>query len=87
MPGALGRGWAGLSRVYRPGAYRGPVDILWPEEEPERLRRGSDRWWRLAVPQRRAVLVPGAHLTCITVHVAALAAAMRALLRPDAPAD
>jgi thioesterase domain-containing protein len=76
-----------VMRAYRPGPYRGPVDILWPEEEPERLRRGSDRWWRLAVPQRRAVLVPGAHLTCITVHVAALAAAMRALLRPGTPAS
>ena len=75
-----------VMRAYRPGAYRGPVDILWPEAEPERLRRGSDRCWRQAVPQRRAVLVPGAHLTCITVHVAALAAAMRALLRPDTPA-
>jgi len=75
-----------VMRAYRPGAYRGPVAILWPEGEPERLRRGSDRWWRRAVPQRRAVLVPGAHLTCITEHVAALAAAMRALLRPDTPA-
>jgi thioesterase domain-containing protein len=74
-----------LMRVYRPGAYRGPVAILWPEEEPERLRRGSDRRWRRAVPQRRAVLVPGEHLTCITEHAAELAAAMRALLRPDAP--
>jgi thioesterase domain-containing protein len=75
-----------VMRAYRPGAYRGPVAILWPEGEPERLWRGSDRWWRQAVPQRRAVLVPGAHLTCITVHVAALAAAMRALLRPGTPA-
>jgi thioesterase domain-containing protein len=75
-----------LMRAYRPGAYRGPVAIVWPEDEPERLRLGSDRRWRRAVPQRRAVLVPGEHLTCITEHAAALAAAMRALLRPDSPA-
>jgi thioesterase domain-containing protein len=75
-----------VMRVYRPGAYRGPVTILWPEGEPERLRLGSDRWWRRAVPQRRAVLVPGEHLTCITEHAAPLAAAMRAFLRPDTPA-
>ncbi len=75
-----------VMRVYRPGAYRGPVAILWPEGEPERLRLGSDRWWRRAVPQRRAELVPGKHLTCITEHAAALAAAMRAILRPDTPA-
>lgn len=74
-----------VMRVYRPGAYRGPVAILWPEGEPERLRLGSDRWWRRAAPQRRAVLVPGEHLTCITDHAAALAAAMRAFLRPEAP--
>ncbi len=75
-----------VMRAYRPGAYGGPIAILWPEDEPERLRLGSDRWWRRAVPQRRAVLVPGAHLTCITEHAAALAAAMRACLRPDPPA-
>ena len=75
-----------LMRAYRPGAYRGAVAILWPEGEPERLRLGSDRWWRRAVPQRRAVLVPGGHLTCITEHAAALAAAMRGFLRPDPPA-
>lgn len=75
-----------LMRAYRPGPYRGPIVILWPEGEPERLRVGSDRRWRRAAPQRRAALVPGEHLTCITEHAAALAAAMRAVLRPEAPA-
>ena len=35
---------------YRPGRFDGPLTILWPTEEPWRVRVGSSRVWRRRGP-------------------------------------
>jgi thioesterase domain-containing protein len=69
---------------YAPGPYDGALTLLWPADEGVAARARATRRWRRAAPDLRIRLVPGAHLTSITTHAAALAAAMRECLRGEA---
>jgi thioesterase domain-containing protein len=71
--------------AYTPGPFAGEVAVLWPAEEDAGVRTGSTRAWRRAAPALSTRLVPGAHLTCVTTHAAALGAAMRECLGADPP--
>jgi Thioesterase domain len=71
-----------IMRRYRPAPYAGSVAIFWPRDEPAAVRESSARIWRRAVPQARIRVVPGEHLTTITIHARPLAEAMRACLDP-----
>lgn len=64
---------------YVPRRYAGPVVVLWPEGEPERVE-DARRWWREVSPLAEVQLVPGDHLSAITVHAQSLAAAIGARL-------
>jgi thioesterase domain-containing protein len=66
-----------IMSAYVPGAYHRPLTILWPADEPSAARDASARLWRRAAPLVEERTVPGGHLTSITTHVAALAAAIR----------
>lgn len=80
------RAWAESERVERfrevvrrhvPGRYAGAVSLLVPAGRPTPRR---DLWW-LRVASRVSVhAIPGAHLTSITEHGAAVAERMRACL-------
>ena len=67
-----------LIRGYVPRGYPGRLVALVPEEE--RLRRRPDGWARVA-GEVEVHLVPGAHLTVVTRHAAAVAAQIEACLR------
>jgi len=82
-PQTLFERYSRVMRDYRPGRFDGPLTILWPTEEPRRVRVGSSRAWRRAAPRARMRRIPGAHLTAITTHVAELARQMRACLHGD----
>ena len=70
-----------IVRAYIPGRYRGRVTVLVPEE---RRRRRPDLWWSAIARDVDVRIVPGAHLTALTVHVEALAAQISAsLMRSD----
>lgn len=76
-----------LRRVYRridvaycPGAYGGPVSLLWPSEDPITVGQAGD-WWRRVAPRVDAHTVPGSHLTCLTLHARATATLLSSLLR------
>jgi thioesterase domain-containing protein len=66
-----------IVRAYIPGRYHGRVTVLVPEE-----RRGGrpDLWWSAIARDVDVRIVPGAHLTAITVHLEALAAQIGASL-------
>ncbi len=70
-----------IVRAYVPGRYRGRVTVLVPEQ---RRRRRPDLWWSAIAADVEVQIVPGAHLTALTVHVEALAAQIDAsLMRSD----
>jgi pristinamycin I synthase-3/4 len=70
-----------IVRAYVPGRYRGRVTVLVPEQ---RRRGRPDLWWSAIAPDVDVRIVPGAHLTALTVHVEALAAQIGAsLMRGD----
>jgi len=52
---------------YVPLPYHGKVVVFWPIEDPE---PASDalKWWRRISPQVEIEVIPGDHLTSITVH-------------------
>lgn len=80
MPLSLFERYRRIMRGYRPGRFTGPLAIFWPAEEPYAMREGASRAWLEAAPQAVIRQVPGAHLTAITTHVAALGGAVRACL-------
>jgi pristinamycin I synthase 3 and 4 len=70
-----------IVRAYVPGRYRGRVTVLVPEQ---RRRGRPDLWWSAIARDVHVRIVPGAHLTALTVHVEALAAQIGAsLMRSD----
>ena len=60
-----------IVRAYVPGRYHGRVTVLVPER---RRRERPDLWWSAIARDVDVRIVPGDHLTALTVHVAALAA-------------
>jgi thioesterase domain-containing protein len=67
-----------LVRAYVPGRYAGRVTLLVPEERP---RPVPDLEWSRVAARVNVHTVPGAHLTAITVHGAAVAERLRDCLR------
>jgi thioesterase domain-containing protein len=63
-----------LVRAYVPGRYAGRVTLLVPEERP---RQAPDLGWSRVAAQVEVRIVPGAHLTAITMHAAAVAKHLR----------
>ena len=66
-----------IVRAYVPGRYRGRVTVLVPEQ---RRPTRPDLWWSAVAREVDVRMVPGAHLTVVTVHVEALAAQIGASL-------
>jgi thioesterase domain-containing protein len=66
-----------LMAVYRPGRYDGRVTVLWPAGETNRLSDDPTMGWSRVASQLELELIPGEHLTCLTAHAPALAAALR----------
>jgi amino acid adenylation domain-containing protein len=64
---------------HKPGAYRGPMTVLLARDEGEDAG-AVRRAWRRVSPKAEVLEVPGDHVTCVTRHVDALAAAMAARL-------
>ena len=73
----LGEAYGRAIAAFSPRPYRGRVVVLRAAEEPG---GAPDLGWRWAAPWLRVEAVPGDHLTCLTTHVDALAARVRALL-------
>jgi thioesterase domain-containing protein len=67
-----------LDRDYTPSPYQGPVTVLWPGEDIERA--SAARWWRTVTRDLDFRIVPGTHVTSVTLHVEALATEMRRCL-------
>jgi thioesterase domain-containing protein/acyl carrier protein len=85
------RAWAESERVerfravvrrYVPEPYGGAVSLLVPVGRPAPRR---DLWWSRVAPRVSVHAVPGAHLTSITDHGAAVAERMRACLAKEGP--
>jgi hypothetical protein len=59
---------------YIPMPYDGNITLLWPEQEAE-LESAADAlfWWRRVSPHTVLDVVPGDHLTALTVHASAFA--------------
>jgi thioesterase domain-containing protein len=66
-----------LMAAYRPGRFDGRVTVLWPDGEMNRLSADPTMGWSEVASRLELELVPGEHLTCLTDHVPALAAALR----------
>ena len=56
-------------REYAPERYDGRVTVLWPADDPITPEKAARTWSRLARAVELRVL-PGSHLTCLTVHAA-----------------
>jgi amino acid adenylation domain-containing protein len=69
--------------TYLPRAYRGRVVLLAASGSPERRARAAATW-RRAAPALEVAEVPGGHFGCVTTHVDALAARVRAAFGDDA---
>jgi thioesterase domain-containing protein len=55
-----------------PLPYPGRVVVLWPAEESEPASEAL-RWWRRISPRAEIEIIPGDHLTSVTVHARDLA--------------
>jgi hypothetical protein len=68
---------------YIPMAYDGTVTLLWPEREAE-LESAAEAlvWWRRVSPHTVLDVVPGDHLTALTVHAPAFAQRLQKWLAP-----
>ena len=69
-----------VMNAYTPGRYAGPVTILWGRAELAQGPEGPAKIWRKVARQLEIHQVPGGHLTCLTIHVRALAERLRACL-------
>jgi thioesterase domain-containing protein len=72
--------YARVMRTYKVRRYSGSITILWAQDEPAQGPGGPARVWGKAGSRLEIRHVPGAHLTCITIHVRALAERLRACL-------
>ncbi len=61
---------------YLPGAYKGPINLLWPNDEKESAEEAAG-WWRKLCPEVRVRRLPSSHGACLTTDVALLAEAVR----------
>ncbi len=64
---------------HRPGAYDGPLTLLIAREHASPADETLAAW-RAASPRAQLEAVPGDHITCVTAHVAELAAAVASRL-------
>jgi thioesterase domain-containing protein len=78
----LMRMYARVMKTYKIRRYRGSITILWAQDEPAQGPDGPAKVWRKTGSRLEIHHVPGAHLTCITTHVRALAERLRACLDP-----
>jgi len=76
----LVRIYARVMNSYKIRRYEGSITILWARDEPAQGPDGPARAWRKTSSRLEIHHVPGAHLTCITTHVRALADRLRACL-------
>lgn len=67
-----------IDKDYTPAPYRGSVTVLWPAEDRERVH--AARWWRHVSRDVELRIVPGSHVTSLTLHVDALAKEVRRCL-------
>jgi thioesterase domain-containing protein len=74
---ALFQAYRRVMAAYRPGRYSGALTLLWPAEEVNLRRADPTMGWSRVAPRVEVERVPGGHLTCLTTHAAALAAALR----------
>ena len=57
---------------YIPLRYPGAVVVFWPEAEPIPPDEAI-KWWRKVAPRAEIEIIPGDHLTAVTVHARSLA--------------
>ena len=58
---------------YVPRPYPGPVTLMWPAEDPIPAGTAAE-WWRTVAGRVEVQVVPGTHITCLTLEAAASAA-------------
>jgi len=70
--------YARVLLAYRPAPYGGPVVLLWPEGQTQRLHADDPtQGWGAVAGAVEVRLVSGDHLSCVTTHVDAVAAELR----------
>ncbi|GJG88974.1 hypothetical protein tb265_41550 [Gemmatimonadetes bacterium T265] len=74
---ALDAIYAAASWTYVPRAYAGRVVALAPAEATAERRAALERGWRRVAREFEVHVIPGDHLSCVTVHADALAARLR----------
>jgi amino acid adenylation domain-containing protein len=62
-----------IDAAYMPRAYPGPVTLLWPAEDPIPAAAAA-AWWRNVAARVDVHVVPGTHITCLTLEASASAA-------------
>jgi amino acid adenylation domain-containing protein len=62
-----------IDAEYVPRAYPGPVTLLWPAEDPIPAESAA-AWWRTVAARVDVHIVPGTHVTCLTLETRASAA-------------
>lgn len=67
-------------RAYVPGSYGGPVLLLWPRGDEQRHAGDRTHGWGAVASRMTVKNIPGGHLSCVTTHVDAVAAALRRAL-------
>ncbi|HKZ05008.1 MAG TPA: thioesterase domain-containing protein [Methylomirabilota bacterium] len=67
-------------RTYVPGSYGGAVLLLWPKGDEQRHAGDRTHGWAAVAPKLTVTSIPGGHLSCVTTHVDAVAAALRRAL-------
>jgi thioesterase domain-containing protein len=67
-------------RAYVPGPYGGPVLLLWPRGDEQRHAGDRTHGWAAVTSRITVKSIPGGHLSCVTTHVDAVAAALRRAL-------
>jgi hypothetical protein len=72
------------ARAYLPGPFGGRVTVLWPADEVAILRGDDSAGWRRFAPNVMSHVIPGGHSTCVTTHLDALAARLRAAINEAA---
>ena len=80
LPGDLAAHYTRASSEFIPPRFEGRVAILWPDQEAMPADHAL-REWRRALPGATIAVVPGDHLSALTVHVGEFAARMRSMLR------
>lgn len=63
-----------------PGPYASPVLLLWPRGDEQRHPGDRTHGWGAVASRITVKSIPGGHLSCVTTHVDAVAAALRQAL-------